>query len=106
MLKIFRPEILLPRQTHAGVDRARAVCYGVVIMAHIDTTIHPLYIQSLSRDVSPAIQTQLKRYCHKFEYDESRTYTATGIERRYKVRLYGLRENCRLLVHMLVEPYV
>jgi hypothetical protein len=75
-------------------------------MAYTDPTIHPLYIQTLSRDISPEIQAQLKRYCHKFEYDTINTYTGTGRDTQYKVRLYGLRESCRLLVHMLVAQYV
>ena len=91
-----------------GVDSVSTICYVVAIMAHIDTTIHPLYIRTLSRDVSPEVRGQLKRYCHRFEYDTSTTYYGpiTGAQTQYKVRLYGLRESCRLLVHMLVEQYV
>ena len=77
-------------------------------MAYTDPNIHPLYIQTLRRDLSPEIQAQLKQYCRKFEYDTSTTYygTITGAQTQYKVRMYGLRERCRVLVHMLVEPYV
>jgi hypothetical protein len=49
---------------------------------------------------------QLARYCYRIEHGHTMVYTNVGAIDEYKLRLYGLRENCRILVHMLVEPYV
>lgn len=79
-------------------------------MSYVDPAIHPLYVRTLSKPIDPLTLDQLRQYCRTVEYGPDNEYLVSDRRWHYngsfKIRMLGLRESSRTLIHIILEPYV